>query len=192
MCEEGEESTSKRSDKRIDRNSAVGVEPIAVDKVTHTLPKRDHTAESEQSDRKDLRHPCNVGVARPSEPEETSRKSNSSDNHGWETLLGNYLAVLAVCASEVCSGAVCDAGCAHEDPDYKGTEGQLRNAEGPAAFFIEGHGKLWVEFEFHVKYGVSGMGTYGFEEEVDYAVEKTHVGCNECQDRFLGEHDKRS
>ena len=173
MCEEGEESTSKRSDKRIDRNSAVGVEPIAVDKVTHTLPKRDHTAESEQSDRKDLRHPCNVGVARPSEPEETSRKSNSSDNHGWETLLGNYLAVLAVCASEVCSGAVCDAGCAHEDPDYKGTEGQLRNAEGPAAFFIEGHGK-------------------GFEEEVDYAVEKTHVGCNECQDRFLGEHDKRS
>jgi hypothetical protein len=144
VCKEGEKGAGKRSDKGIDCNGAVGVEPVAVDEVAHALPKRDHAAKSKQGDGKHLWHPCDMRIACPCKPKQTGWKGDGSDDHGWQTLLRNDFAVLAVRAREVCGGAVGDDACAHDDSDDEGGERELRDAKGPAALFVEGDWELWV------------------------------------------------
>jgi hypothetical protein len=112
MCKQRKERSSKRPNESINRNSAVGVEAIAVDKIAHTLPERYHTTEPEERDRKDLRYPANVRIAGPREPEEAGWQRNGTEDHGRQPLFGYDFTVLGVRAGEVCGGAVGDAGCA--------------------------------------------------------------------------------
>lgn len=69
---ERKEGSSKRSDERVDGNGAIGIEPIAVNQVAHSLPERNHAAETEQGDRKDLWYPEDVRITGPGKPKETN------------------------------------------------------------------------------------------------------------------------
>lgn len=50
--------------------------------------------------------------------------------------------MLDVCAGEVCGGAVGDYAGAEDDAHDEGGEGELGDAERPAAFLVEGYGEL--------------------------------------------------
>lgn len=73
MREQGKEGSSERSDKGVDCNRTVRVEPVTIDQIAHTLPERNHTAEAKEGNRENLWYPGDVWVASPGKPEETSR-----------------------------------------------------------------------------------------------------------------------
>lgn len=81
MREQREEGTRDGPDKCINRNRAVGVEPITVDQVAHALPERHHAAQADERDGENLRHPNDMRVAGPGEPEETDGQGNGADDH---------------------------------------------------------------------------------------------------------------
>jgi hypothetical protein len=119
MCKQREKCTKKRPNKSVDRNGAVGIESVAVDKVTHTLPKRNHTSQADEGSRKNLWYPCNVWVTCPRKPKEAYWKCYGANDHGWKALFGDGLAMLDVCARKVGGSAVRNQARTQDDTDEK-------------------------------------------------------------------------
>lgn len=173
MREKREKRAKKAANERVDRNRRVRVKPIAVNKIRHALPERNHAADTNKRSSKHRRHPGGTlrWICGPAEPEKADGEAHCADDHGRETLLGDRFAVFDEGSCEVCSGAVGDDAGAEDDADDEGGEGELGHAERPSAALVVGDG-------------------VGFEEEVDDAVEEGHVCGDEGEDGLLDEHDK--
>lgn len=170
LCREQRESGSRDApDQCISSDAGICIHQVTVDDVIDALQEDHENAHPDRDAGQDLRDPCNVWGTRPGKPKEAGWQHKGANDHWWETLFRDEAALLLHLACEARLGDVGHDNGTHDHADGEGEEGERANAEIPAAFFLEGD---WI----------------CFEEEIQDAVDESHVESNEEEDGFLDQH----
>lgn len=137
-----EAATCQTPYERVPRDCAVPIHQIHINDVGQPLQENHRHTGSNRYACQYLQHPRNVRRRRPSEPEKPDRKQKGADDHRYQTLFGDRLAVIFKQFALVRSlRGVSDGGDADYHTDQDGQEGESSNAGIPAASFLE---RYWV------------------------------------------------